>query len=333
MRHAMLVFAAVAALFTASARATDATLLTLIPPDAKVVAGVRAAQAVSSPFGQFVLSHLGPGAQGLQSLIKASGFDPTHDVSELLLATATPGTRGQGIISARGVFDPAKIDSLAKAHGCTSSSVMGVTTYKGCGGANNGALALPDVTTAILGDTDSVNAAISRYRSKSAPGDALQKQIQAASVDASGAPNDLWFLSLVPLSDLTPAPPADGAGSTTHQNLNAFQKVQQASGGVRFTAESVSVAGQLVMDSDKDAQAMADILRFLASMVQSNSQKNPTVGALASVLNALNLTTNANVTQVALTVPEAQVEQLLTTLQQQHHHAESPAAPAPKPGN
>ena len=333
MKHAMLGLAAVAALFTAPARATDATLLTLIPPDAKVVAGVRAAQAASSPFGQFVLSHLGPGAQGLQSLIKVSGFDPTHDVSELLMATATPGTRGQGIISARGVFDPAKIDSLAKAHGCTSGSIMGITTYKGCGGASNGALALPDATTAVLGDADSVSAAISRYRSRSAPGDALQKQIQAASVDASGAPNDLWFLSLVPLSDLNPAPPADGASATTHQNLNAFQKVQQASGGVRFTPENVRVAGQLVMQTDKDAQAMADILRFLASMIQSNSQKNPTVGALASLLSALNLTTNANVTEVALAVPEAQVEQLLNTLQQQHRHAETPAAPPAKPAN
>jgi len=333
MKHPMLVFAAAAALFTGSALATDATLLTLIPPDAKVIAGVRAAQAASSPLGQFVLSRMGPGAQGLQSLIKASGFDPTHDVSELLVATATPGTRGQGIISARGVFDPAKIDSLAKAHGCTSASIMGITTYKGCAGASNGALALPDPTTAVLGDADSVSAAISRYRSRTAPSDALQKQIQAASVDASGALNDLWFLSLVPLSDLNPPPPADSAGATTHQNMNAFQKVQQASGGVRFTPESVRVAGQLVMQTDKDAQAMADILRFLASMIQSNSQKNPTVGTLASVLSALNLTTNANVTQVALAVPEAQVEQLLNTLQQQHRHAESPAAPPAKPVN
>ena len=134
-------------------------------------------------------------------------------------------------------------------------------------------------------------------------------------------------------SDLNPAPPADSTGATVHQNLNAFQKVQQASGGVRFTAENVRLAGQLVMQSDKDAQAMADILRFLASMVQSNSQKNPTVGALASVLSALNLTTNANVTQVALAVPEAQVEQLLNTLQQQHRHAESPVAQPAKPAN
>jgi len=333
MKHSRLALAALAAMFTGSVLATDATLLTLIPPDAKLIAGVRAANVASSPFGQFVLSHLGPGAQGLQNLIKASGFDPAHDVSELLMATATPGTRGQGIISARGVFDPAKIDSLAKAHGCTAANVMGVTTYKGCGGANNGALALPDATTAFLGDADSVNAAIARYRSKTAPSDTLQKQIQSASVDASGAPNDLWFLSLVPLSDLNPPTSPDSAGATAHQNLNAFQKVQQASGGVRFTAESVRVAGQLVMQTDKDAQAMADVLRFLASMVQSNSQKNPTVGALASLLSALNLTTSANVTLVALAAPEAQVEQLLNTLQQQHRHQDSPAGQPAKPAN
>jgi len=330
MKTSMLLFAC-ATLLAGSALATDATLLTLIPPDAKVVAGVRAAQAASSPFGQFVLSHLGPGQQGLQQLIDASGFDPRHDVSELLLATATPGARGQGIVSARGVFDPARIDSLARAHGCATAMVMGITVYRNCGDKNNGALALPDATTAVLGDLDSVNAAIARYRAKTAPGESLQKQIQAASVDSAGAPNDLWFLSLVPLAELNPPSP-DGAGGGTHQNLNAFQKVQQASGGIRFTSDSVRVAAQLVMDTEKDAQAMADIIRFLAGMIQSNSQKNPSAGAFASLLSGMNLTTNANVTLVALAVPEAQVEQLLNSLQQRRHSQNGSAQPA-QPAN
>ena len=43
---------------------------------------------------------------------------------------------------------------------------------------------------------------------------------------------------------------------------------------------------------------------------------------LASLLNTLTINTTANVTQVALVLPEAQLEQLVNMVQQ-HHHAEN----------
>jgi hypothetical protein len=71
-----------------------------------------------------------------------------------------------------------------------------------------------------------------------------------------------------------------------------------------------------VARSDKDAQSIADVVRFLVTMLQSNRQKSQMAGAMASLLDTLNLSTNANVTQVALALPEAQVEQLINSLQQ-----------------
>jgi hypothetical protein len=50
-------------------------------------------------------------------------------------------------------------------------------------------------------------------------------------------------------------------------------------------------------------------------------------GNLTSLLSAMTLNTNTNVTQVALVLPEAQVEQLLNALQQ-HRHAENRTPPA-----
>jgi hypothetical protein len=282
-----------------------------------------------SPFGQFVLSRLQPnGEEGLRKLVAATGFDPRRDVSEILLATPAPDTHAQGIIAVRGVFDPARVQSAATAHGCTSSTVLGITMFTAGNAGTVGALALPDATTAILGDVDSVKAAIGRYRSKAKPSDDLRKKVQAASQDASGAANDVWFVTLVPLSEFAPKAPEASPGAApptgpggVPQNIAAFQTVQQASGGIRFTADNVRLAAQLVMRSDKDAQAMADVIRFLVTMVQAHRERDPATGNLTSLLDTVTLNTNANITQVALVLPEAQAEQLLNTLHP-HGHAE-----------
>jgi hypothetical protein len=322
MKTPMIALAALAALAAGSALAADATLLGLVPPDAKVVAGVRVSQVKASAFGQFALSRLQPGGQeGMEKLIAATGFDPRRDVSEILVASASPGTHNQGIIAVRGVFDPARIQDAAISHGCTMSTVLGVTMFTAAD-APGGALALPDATTAVLGDLDSVKAAIGRYRGKAKLADALQSKVQTASQDSSGAANDLWFVTLAPLSELAPPAPAGSAGQ---QHMNGFQNVQQASGGVRFAADNVHLVAQLVMNSDKDAQSVADVIRFLVSMVQSNRAKDPSAGAVASLLDTMTLNTSANVTQLALVLPEAQVEQLINTMQQHKHAANQPA--------
>jgi hypothetical protein len=314
---------ALAALAAGSALATDAALLGLIPPDAKVVAGIRVTQAIASPLGQFVLSHLPAGGDGFDKMVGATGFDPRHDVSEILIASSAPSNHNAGLIAVRGVFDPARIESAAAAHGSVKSSLLGVTVFTANGAQI--ALALPNATTAVFGDLDSVKAAIGRYRGKTGPGDDLQKKLQTASLDSSGAPNDVWFVTLAPLSEMLPQQSAAGGGN--QQNMNMFQAVQQASAGIRFTAENVRLAAQFVARSDKDAQSISDVFRFLVTMLQSNRQKSQMAGAMASLLDTLNLSTNANVTQVALALPEAQVEQLINSLQQ-HKRAGEHVPPA-----
>ena len=314
---------ALAALSAGSALATDATLLGLVPPDAKVVAGIRVTQAIASPLGQFVLSHLPAGGDGFDKMMGATGFDPRHDVSEILIASSDPNNHHAGLVAVRGVFDPARIESAAAAHGSAKSSVLGVTVF--ASDAAQVALALPDATTAVFGDLDSVKAAIRRYRNKARLGDDLQNKLRTASLDSSGVPNDVWFVTLAPLSEMIPKQSA--AGGENHQNMNMFQAVQQASAGIRFTAEDVRLAAQLVARSDKDAQSIADVVRFLVTMLQSNRQKSQMAGAMASLLDTLNLSTNANVTQVALALPEAQVEQLINSLQQ-HKRVGEPVPPS-----
>ena len=73
------------------ARAASPQLLNLVMPDAKVLAGVNVDSAKSSPFGQYVLSQMQLQDPHLQEITTLTGFDPTRDVHELLVATnSTP---------------------------------------------------------------------------------------------------------------------------------------------------------------------------------------------------------------------------------------------------
>src|SRR5580700_1979973 len=93
-------FTAFAGVFTASA--ADSQLLSLVMPDAKVLAGVNVDSAKASPFGMYVLTQLQSNNTQLQQLIALTGFDPTRDVDEVLAATdATPGGKKIGRASCR----------------------------------------------------------------------------------------------------------------------------------------------------------------------------------------------------------------------------------------
>src|SRR3982750_4518317 len=99
------------------AKAADPQLLNLMMPDAKVLAGVNVDQAKTSPFGQYVLTQMHLQDTHLQELTTATGFDPTRDGHELLLAT-NGGTNSQsGLVLARGNFDPNRINSLVLTKG------------------------------------------------------------------------------------------------------------------------------------------------------------------------------------------------------------------------
>src|SRR5450631_3442707 len=122
-----------ATLFTAfagmlTARAADSQLLSMVMPDAKIVAGVNVDQAKASPFGLYVLTQMQSSNSGLQQLIALTNFDPTRDVHELLAASnGTPGDKQpSGLALARGNFDTATITALATSKGATIEVYNGV---------------------------------------------------------------------------------------------------------------------------------------------------------------------------------------------------------------
>jgi hypothetical protein len=299
MKPPMLNAAMLAAVCAGLLPAADAGLLNLVMPDAKVLAGINVDQAKTTPFGVYMLSQIqAQGAQHLQQVAALTGFDPTRDLHELLIASnATPGSH-TGLVLARGNFDPSKIQSAAVAGGGTTTTYNGVTLILDPKQKN--AVAFLDATLAVAGDVASVKSAIDRQTAPAPISASLAVQVNNWSTT-----EDAWGVAATPLSALKP--PATPPNPQAAALLSAVQNIQQAAGGVKF-GDPIVFTGQAQADTADNATAMAGVLQFLVSMAQLQAQqKNP---QLAAILPTLSVTTSANLVNLSMSVPESQAEQV-----------------------
>jgi hypothetical protein len=302
--------------------AADPALLKLVMPDAKVIAGIQVDQSRNSLFGQYVLSHMQVDDSGFKTFIAQTGFDPRRDVSEILIASNwdSNSAAGRWLVMARGTFDLAKIAHAAQGNGITVSHFQGVDILIHSSASKpevQNAIAFFDGASAVMGDLASVQAAIGRQQSAAAPSNQLLAKVRDLS-----AKNDFWFVTLVPVSEFAGAMPDPNLSGAMKGNLLAA--INEASGGIRF-GDTVTISAEAITRSDKDAQALVDMVKFVAGMVQLNRQNNAAAGQVATLLDTLDCKTTGNVTSVSLAIPELQLEQMLEMMRQEGH--KKPAIP------
>ena len=293
----------------AAALAADPGLLSLLMPDARVIAGVQVDQTKNSLFGQYVLSHMQPDDENFKKFMADTGFDPRRDVSEIVMASNfehnTPDSHW--LIAARGVFNPERIAAIAQTKGGTITNFQGVDILSSSGKqsevAAESAIAFFDASSAVMGDLASVKAAIQRRQSRAAASSNLLSKVRDVS-----AKNDFWFVTLVPISEFAGAMPDANLQGAMRGDL--MQAISQASGGVKF-GPTVRISGEAVTRSDKDASALEDVVRFLAGLIQQNRSNNSAAGQISTALDNLDLKTSGNVMTMSLVIPETQLEQML----------------------
>ncbi len=281
------------------AKAADPQLVGLVMPDAQVLAGVNVDQARATPFGQYVLSQVQTSDPEFQQLITLTGFDPTRDVREVLVASNGSTAKHTGLVLARGTFDPDKIASAATAHGAATETYKGVKILEDPQKTNG--LAFLDPTIVVAGDLANVKAAIDRQKAPASLPATLAVQVN----QWSGV-QDAWAISAVPLSALHPpssAPPVPGLNGQ-----GAFQAIQSAAGGVKF-GNLVVVTAQVQADTPENAKSMGDALKLLASLAQLQAAQNPAVMALTQ---SLKVDAQGATLNVSVSLPEDQLQQVLT---------------------
>lgn len=296
--------------------AADPTLLQMAMPDAQVLAGLQVTQAKGSAFGQYVLSHLSVNNTQLQEFVSQTGFDPRQDVSEIVISSNwkanTPDNRW--LIAAHGTFNVNKITAAGVSNGATSTTYRGinlVTHASSSATQSANAFAFLDPATGLAGDIASVEAAIDRKLNNTPADSAIYSKAQQASAN-----NDFWFVTLVPLSNFASSLPGSQLSGAMQGNL--FAAINQASGGVRF-GDTVTISAAAVTRSEKDAQSLVDVVKFFAGLVQLNRQKSDAAGQVATLLDTLQASASGNTTTISLSIPEAQLEQLLNNAGGQPH--------------
>lgn len=296
MNARILTTTAVIAAFSGSlpVLAADQQLINLLMPDAKVVAGVNADQAKASPFGQYILQQMQTQDRHLRELSLQTGFDPSKDVQELLVATSGEPGKEKGLALARGNFNVAGITGAATQHGGIVETYGGATLVQDP--KRTVAFAFVNTTMAIAGDLANVKAAIDRLKSPSALPAALLSQINEWSNS-----QDAWAITTVPPNSLSPranAPKIPGVGP----GQDAFQNIQKAAGGVRF-GSTVTAKVQGETDGPQSAQQMADALKLLVSFAQMQGNADQTVKAL---LQAFNISAQGNLVNITASLPSDQ---------------------------
>ncbi len=319
MNARILATAALAAAFTGvlPARAADPQMLSLVMPDAKILSGINVQQAMTTPFGQFVLAQIAPQDQEIVKFAALLGFDPRSGVTELL--AASDGTTGGAALTlARGAFDPAKIAAAALLAGGKSETYAGVTILETAD--QKAGIAFTDPSLAIVGSTASVKAAIDRLKTP-----ATLPQTLTALVNQWSLSEDAWAVSILPPSAFK-AP----AGATQIPGLSQLansQLIQQGAAGVKF-GSTIIVTAQAQTDSAQNATTLAGAIQFLQNLVQAQASQDPQA---AGVMKAISVSAQGSTVSFTMAVTEAQIEGLIQSKPSRSSSGATSRTAAPPP--
>ena len=313
-------FLSVAALIGVSqlaALAADPGLLSLVMPNAKVIAGIQVDQAKQSAFGRYVLTHMQPDDANFQKFMKDTNFDPRRDLTELVItSSADSSVANHWVVLARGTFDTRAIMAAAKLKGGVVTQFRGIDMLSSAvdsKDAGESVIGFLDNSSAAMGDPDSVKAVIDRYKSSPVAQAALAGKVKGLS-----AKYDFWFTTLAPISEFAGVMPDEGLGQAMKGNL--FQSIQQATGGLKFGA-NVQFSMEAVARSDKDASALVDVVRFLAEMIQNNRGKNGVSPEISTLVDTMSVNATGNVMTMVLTIPEPTLEKMFESPRPRKHIA------------
>ena len=284
---------------SASSFAADPQLLRLVPAGAQVVAGLDVSKLRNSPFGQYLLTQLSAQESHLQGLEAMTGFNPRRDVSEIVSAARGPNQRS-GVVLLRGNFDKGKILGLLTANGQTLNLYQGVEMLTNPHGRD--AVALVDNSLVVLGSSDNVKAVLDRRGT----GDAMEAAL-SAKIDRLSGSFDAWMVTTLPVADIAAAVPDRNASGILKGDI--WKKIRQASGGMKF-GSMVEMAGEADATSAQDAASLADVVRFLVSMVQMQSPQG-VPEALLKALRTANVSSAESTVKVSMAMPSADLEGML----------------------
>ena len=283
----------------AAAAGADPALLRMLPAEPQMVAGLDVERARDSVFGGRILAEMKDEDEGFRKLVDSTGFDPRRDLREVALGVSGLGELSRAVVAIRGTFDGARIGRFLEAEGGQKVVYRGVEIWKGKQSKGEEGFAFLNGTLAVFGADALVRQAVDRHLGGAA---GIEGALAARVSDWSGR-GDAWFVSGVPLGAM-----GRGPGGLVPGGL-PVDVIREAAVGVRL-GSVVEVSGELAMRSAQDATALADVVRFMVSMLRSNTAQ-PGAAELSKIADSLQLGVSGDQMKFSVAVREEQLDRLL----------------------
>jgi hypothetical protein len=286
--------------------------MTMVMPDARIMAGMNATKARTSPFGQFVVLKVSLLGAEVQPLIAASGFDPFQDVTEVLCATAADPSKPTGIMLVRGNFNPDKIAALVTGRNGIMVQPYNGSTLISLTNPNNSnkamGVAFIGSSLAAAGDLASVKAAVDRN------GGAVSiDPVLAAQVSQVSSTEDAWVASSASLASLIPASVGTPTTGPAAQVLPILKSIQSFNGGVNF-GDSIQLSAQATTNSPQNGAALGAVIQLALNLVSMGATNNAQLAPLTQFLKTMQIAPNGPTVSISASIPEAQAEALVNQL-------------------
>jgi len=271
----------------------------LLPREATIVFGLRTGALLNLIAEQNKTQDLRQQVSFLLAATPFAGFDPFHDLDELVVAAVGSGQNPPSIAVITGNFNAAML-SHGKGrdyHGATL-----VTPEK----SKDTTMGILDEHTLLVGDLALVQAAIDRASGNVAAGPL------AARIEPLRAKYDFWAIA----DQLDAAKDAAKAFAGSTKGLNGLESLWL---GAAF-AHDFEIAAELHLRSGKDVKEIQDMVKELERQVKAQLNGVPA--------KWLDLQTSGNSVKVAISLPEAEWKKALQARMQPQSASATPAKPA-----
>jgi len=269
-------------------------------PDAKALIGIEWQRILRSPLGQEIRKKI---TEANPAGVKE--IDILDSVGRIFISSpgrpegTAEGEQAQGVAAIQGDFDLGKIRKLA------SAKTVGTSTYQEIKileladkDGEPAALALVSPQLLLLGDKESVEAAIDHYL-EGDPAQASNPLFQRAA--ELSAQNDIWVVAK--------AAPGDFAGKSGKQP-KFLESVRSVEAGISLQ-DGLGLQLNLGATDAEKAQEMATGLKFMLGMVLASQQSK---GDGPNLAEKLHVETKESRVEMALHLKQDEVKQLIENM-------------------
>lgn len=289
----------ISSLLVSAAFAADPALVRMIHPDSKFVAGVDVDKLRGTPFGQFLLNRAGADEAHLNKIAEVIGMDPRRDLRQVIVSSSSASDHN-ALVLVSATYDEGKlVNGIVGQMGAGLQAYQGTRVLGSLKTGHEGWLAfLPGVLA--FGPSSEVKQLIERRA-----GSSKAEPSAAGSIQSISSRYDAWMFSN--------GSPATLVGNSKNKNIEGamnsdlLRGIESMAAGVKFGA-NVEIGGEATVRSAQDAAALIDVVKFFATMAQSNGG-----AGFARFVESLQMKADGRVIRFSATATEQEFERLFGT--------------------